>query len=224
MAPDMLISISNLSHDEITRMGNLLQNCESFCRCFPGASAPLSGKHKELIERLTKNFGDYHNSLLTFGKQELIDMADKVSAMSTLHSYMSYRGFEDEELDFLLQFQNPLEVAADYWLDYTQDMNDELGNALDVVFGKNDLVSIDKEDLLASYPLVKDSETLTGNLAEMHEPETSPPKQAAKLSASKTKPSLMERLAEAGAEAKAYNAQRGQNPANITKNNKKEID
>ena len=205
-------------------MGNLLQNCESFCRCFPGASAPLSSKHKELIERLTKNFGDYHNSLLTFGKQELIDMADKVSAMSTLHSYMSYRGFEDEELDFLLQFQNPLEVAADYWLDYTQDMNDELGNALDVVFGKNDLVSIDKEDLLASYPLVKDSETLTGNLAEMHEPETSPPEQVAKLSASKTKPSLMGRLAEADAEAKTYNAQRAQNPANITKNNKKEID
>jgi hypothetical protein len=79
---------------------------------------------------------------LSFGKQEIIDMASKISAMSDVHTFMSFYDFADAELDFLLQFQNPLEVAADNWLDYTQDMSDELGYAMDALFGKHDFMSI----------------------------------------------------------------------------------
>ena len=61
-------------------------------------------------------------------------------------------------------------------------------------------------------------------LAEARKPaEELPPEPTERPPADK-KPSLMGRLAVADAEAKAYNAQRAQNPANTTKKHKKEID
>jgi hypothetical protein len=51
MAPKMLISISNLSYDEMIRMGNLRENCESFCNCFMGGgSEPLRKVEDTLAE------------------------------------------------------------------------------------------------------------------------------------------------------------------------------
>ena len=149
MAPRDLIRITELGHDEIARMGNLLANCESFCICFPSASPDryYNEKHTELTERLNKNLSDYHNSLMAFGKRELIDMAGRISAMSDAHIYMSYHGFSDEELDFFLQFHNPLEVVADAWNEHNNDL-DGIGDIL------HDL-SVDR-DALEDYPLIRD--------------------------------------------------------------------
>jgi hypothetical protein len=206
MAPDMLIRITHLSHDEITRMGNLRANCESFCNCFPNGEMP-EGRHGELITRLEQNHEGYFDSLLGYGKNELIDMADKVSAMSATFSYLNYRGFDDDELDFLLRFQNPLEVVAEGWLDYNQDTHDEMGFAFDAVIRN-------KQDWLDSYPLVDDAQPDT--VAEINKPEPAVQK-------TDKKPSLMGRLAEADAEAKQHNAQMAQTHVNKTKNTKKEI-
>jgi len=212
MAPKMLINISNLSHDEITRMGDLRANCESFCNCFMGGgNEPKSSKEIEFIKRIEKNYTDYQKSLLGFGKQELIDMAGKISATSDAHSYMTHwHGYDEHELDYLLEFQNPLEVLADEWRDRQIDLSD-MSFAMEHIYERSD-------SLLEQYPVIHDSKTPT------IEPETAPPEKAANLFASKAKPSLMGRLAEADAEAKAYNAQRAQSPVNINKNNKKEID
>jgi hypothetical protein len=149
MAPDELISISNLSSDEIERMGNLRANCEAFCDCFPGGGRPHSEKHADFIERVNKNLTDYHDSLEGFGSRELIDMADKIAAMSGVHSYLCYRGFEDDELNFLLQFQNPLEVVADAWYEYNAYSDNEMDFAFDGVVSH-------KQDWLDNYPLMKD--------------------------------------------------------------------
>jgi len=151
MAPDMLISISNLSQDEITFMGNLRENCEAFCNCFPTGDVSFDAPHSELMRRIQGNLLNYHDSLMGFGKRELIDMANKIAAMSDAYNYMSYRGFDDDELDFFLQFQNPLEVAAEGWLDYHADVDDEMGFAMDNIL-------YNKQGWLDSYPLVNDSE------------------------------------------------------------------
>lgn len=149
MAPGELISISNLSHDEITRMGNLRQNCEAFCNCFPGAGEPQSDLHAELIKRVGKNLTDYHSSLMDFGKREIIDMAGKTAAMKDVHDYMTTtHGFDDDEIQFYLQFQNPLEVVADAWLERNAD-NEDLCFTMDFVF--------DQKDALVDYPLMNDS-------------------------------------------------------------------
>ena len=149
MSPKMLIRITHLGQDEIEFMGNLRINCESFCKCFPGGNEPLSAKHSELIERLNQNLGDYHNMLDGFGNRELIEMADKISAMSNAHIYMTGYEFDDSELDFYLQFQNPLEVVADVYCE--NDLGD-LSFALDYV---ND----HRDEFFTSYPLIRDVET-----------------------------------------------------------------
>ena len=87
---------------------------------------------------------------MDFGKQELIEMAGRIAAMSDAYSYLSYHSIEDKELDFLLQFQNPLEVLADCRCDYQVDTCDEMGFALDNIFHH-------KQDWLDNYTLMKDS-------------------------------------------------------------------
>ena len=149
MAPDMLISITHLGQDEIERMGNLRHNCEAFCNCFPGAVVPQSDRHGELLTRLSRNLDDYHKSLMDFGKREIIDMASKISAMSDANTAMSFHGYSDEELDFFLQFQNPLEVVADAWCDRNSDL-DGMGDLIYDLF--------DRQDALMDYPLITDSE------------------------------------------------------------------
>jgi hypothetical protein len=78
-------------------------------------------------------------------------MADKIAAMSDAYNYLCYRGFGDDELGFLLQFQNPLEVVSDGWRLYHEYIDDEMGFALDNILSQ-------KQDWLDSYPQVKDSE------------------------------------------------------------------
>ena len=170
MTPEMLIRITELGHDEITRMGNLLANCEAFCKCFTGA-VPQNEKQAVLLQRLDKNLADYHESLEGFGNQELIDMASKIAAMSDAHSYFSYRGFEDDELDFLLRFQNPLEVMAEGWLDYSTETYNEMSFAFDNVLRH-------KQDWLDSNPLiggVGSSGDTPDNSVEPSEPTNTPP-------------------------------------------------
>lgn len=152
MAPKMLIGISHLGHDEIERMGNLTHNCEAFCNCFMGGGIePQSSRETELVERVEKNYADYQKSLLGFGKRELIDMAGKISAMSDAHSYMTcWHGYDEHELDYLLEFQNPLEVLADEWRERQTDLSD-MSFAMEHIYQESD-------SLLEQYPVVHDSE------------------------------------------------------------------
>jgi len=107
--------------------------------------------HAELTERVEKNLTDYHNSLMGFGKRELINMAGKISTMSDAHSYMTvYHDFSEEELRFYLQFQNPLEVVANTWRDLNIDLSD-MSIAMDYVFER-------RSELTTEYPLICDGD------------------------------------------------------------------
>ncbi|MCL2853277.1 MAG: DUF3848 domain-containing protein [Defluviitaleaceae bacterium] len=163
MAPRMLINITRLGHDEITRLGNLRQNCESFCNSFPGSAHPAVGDYWTLIDRLDKNLADYHTMLMGFDKQTIIDMANKISAMSNVHLYMTSRyHFDEDKLDFFLKFKNPLEVVANAWVDSNIDIGD-------ISFALYDVY--DKQYALEDYPLVGDaSETETAEVSQDHEP------------------------------------------------------
>ena len=193
MAPDTLIRITHLGHDEIAFMGNLRVNCESFCNSFAGP-VPQNEKHAELLARLEQNHEGYFNSLLSFGTRELVEMSEKISAMSGAFSYLNYRGFESDELEFLLSFKNPLEIVAEGWLDYSQDVHDEMGYAFDAVMR-------DKQDWLDSYPLMSD----TG--APERAKAVSPPEKA-EQTAEKPKPkTLAEKMQAATEKVKAQEAQ-----------------
>ena len=164
MAPKMLISITNLDSSEINRMGNLRANCEAFCNCFPSGERP-EGKHGELMERLDKNLTDYHAMLDGFGNRELIEMAEKIAAMSNAHMYMTSCEFYESELDFYLQFQNPLEVVADAYCEHFNDVDDDMSVVVNNVFYR--------KDGLDSYPLMPDAPGLSSNPPEAEQPDMS---------------------------------------------------
>ena len=171
MAPDKLIRITELGHDEITRMGNLLANCEAFCACFTDV-VPQNEKHAQLTERLGKNLMDYHDSLMGFGQHELIEMAGKISAMSDAYCYMTtYYEFNDSELDFYLKFKNPLGIVADMRNEIISDL-DDMGFAMDTIFDQRD-------DYLTYCELIDDTgvtEPVAETLPEKPEQDTAKPK------------------------------------------------
>jgi hypothetical protein len=157
----MLININDMDFDEIERMGNHRENCEAFCESFiGGGELPENPKQITLNERLDGNLSDYHNSLMGYGKQEIIDMAGKISAMSDAHEYLTnWHGFRDGdgELDFYLKLQNPLEVVADAWCKRNEDI-DDMSFVLDDLYRK--------QDALGDYPLMSDIETPTDSVNE----------------------------------------------------------
>jgi hypothetical protein len=110
---------------------------------------PQNSKHAELIERINQNLNDYYNMLEGYRTRELIDMTRKISAMSDAHLYMTGHNFNDSELDFYLQFQNPLEVVADAWCERNADIKD-MRFVLDNIY--------DKQDALVDYPLMTESD------------------------------------------------------------------
>lgn len=104
---------------------------------------------QQLIDRLNKNLSDYHAHLLGFGKQEIIDMAARAAAMADVHMYLTGQyAFNDGESEYLLNFQNPLEVVTDAWEVRIADLSD-----LDFIMRG----VCDQQDAIQDYPLMSDA-------------------------------------------------------------------
>ena len=103
---------------------------------------------QQLIGRITDNYNDYRANLLLKDRQELIDGADKIADTAAVFRHMTDRSYTEQELEYLLKFQNPLEVVTGHWADYelTPDVLDTL--VAD---------TIDRQEDLALYPLSGDA-------------------------------------------------------------------
>ena len=113
-------------------------------------------KKSELLDRIEKNLTDYKESLMSFTKLELIEKSDQIHAMNNAHFYMTYwNGLTNEDIDFFLQFQNPLEIVADAWYDYNTYLGD-MRNSLDALIER-------KDKILADYPLVTNNDVPADN-------------------------------------------------------------
>lgn len=105
----------------------------------------MDALEQELMNRLDQNLADYHAQLLGFEKEQLVEMAGHISAVSDAHYYLTeYHDFDEGEIRYLLRFENPLEVVADEWQRRKEDISD-LDFALRHLF--------DTRDALSDYPL-----------------------------------------------------------------------
>ena len=110
---------------------------------------------EKLIERLNKNYNDYLDLLEDFSKIELIEMASKIHAVSDAHSYMTkWYDFDEYELKFYLQFQNPLEGVANEWRERNVELKD-MCYTLEYLYENSD-------NSLLYYPTIDDIDSLTG--------------------------------------------------------------
>lgn len=107
---------------------------------------------QQLVDRLDKNLADYHAHIMGFDKRSIIEMADRISTVADAHTYaVEHFSFDDEDnVRYLLQFQNPLEVIADGVEQQRQDISD-IGFIMWSIF--------DRRDAEKDYPLMTDPPT-----------------------------------------------------------------
>jgi hypothetical protein len=101
--------------------------------------------HRQLIDRLHKNLNDYHKQLLRFEPWALIDMAGRIAHTGEVHDYLTTRyEFQESEAEYLLRFENPLEMVTDAWEIQREDIAD-----MDFIMH----TLCDRQDALSDYPL-----------------------------------------------------------------------
>jgi hypothetical protein len=192
----------------------------------PAKIADEANLEAALIARVERNYADYRNSLSGFGAGELIEMAAAIHAHSDAWSYMTeYHAYSDEELQFYMQFENPLEIVADKW----QERNIDVG---DVSFTMDFLMEPERQkDTLEAYPRIAAENPAAEPVAEPAvEPveQEDPPKSAPKRAIPPVKPeppkkqSINSQLDGAIEEAQERNAAR--TPQTQQKSKNKEID
>jgi hypothetical protein len=209
MSPDELVRITELDPDAYKKLVSSVAETGVYCEQV--LTDIQNQKTAELVGRVDENFANYNKSLLSFGKAELIEMAGKISATSDAHSFMTvYHGFDDEELAFYLQFQNPLEIVADAWRERTIDLSD-MTFAMNDIFGR-------RGELQDMYPLMSETAVSTDgktpNITDTDHRVKSESKYADTDPASKR--SMSERIAEA---TEKVNAQEPK-PEPVNKNEK----
>jgi hypothetical protein len=130
MPPEQLINITGIDDNKLNGLLASRANAETFCK-----NALLL---QELKDRLTRNFDDYRDSMMELDKDEIISEAGMIAAVTDTHYYLTETyEFEDSEVDYLLLFENPLEVVATKWSDRTA-LLDDFQFALHEVFDKKD--------------------------------------------------------------------------------------
>jgi len=217
MAPASLISLTG---DDIERDGDarseilyqLREDANDFLRGYFG------DMEDDLIMRVEHNYADFTKSLEDFGASEIIEMASAIHAYSDAYSYLvtGYHGFSDDELQFFMRFENPLQVVADAWRERNIDL-DDMSFTIDHIMERQDAV-------LSEYPLAEEPKPPDIAAPDpkpeqppQHEPE---PKQPPL----NKKPSLLDRMAEKKEQVKEYKAQAAQNTIKPSKTNNKERD
>ena len=145
MAPEMLICLPGVEFDELSDILSSYKMASKLAENMLAES--LRNFEEKLVVRVQENYSEFRHSLIGFGAHELIDMAHKIAATSDACEYMTFsHGYSSEELQFYMQFQNPLEVVADAWLERNSDISD-LGFSMDNVYEH-------RNDLLTRYPLI----------------------------------------------------------------------
>ena len=86
---------------------------------------------RKLKERLKANYEAYITELKEKPAGELIEMAPEIAAAGFMYKELSVEGAFGEYAGYLLQFENPLELLQDSWLDNENcDRHEEIGHML----------------------------------------------------------------------------------------------
>lgn len=88
-------------------------------------------KNRKLKERVKANYEAYIQQLKQKSASDLIEMASEIAAAKFIYEELSVEGAFSDYTDYLLQFENPLEVLKDGWLEgQGYDHHEELAHAL----------------------------------------------------------------------------------------------
>ena len=78
-----------------------------------------------LREKLDKNNDAYYKELLQCSPSVLNDRAQEIAANSLAYNELYGGGYSIDHMEYLLRFENPLEVMRDQWLNEQNVSHDE---------------------------------------------------------------------------------------------------
>ena len=82
-------------------------------------------------EKLDRNWNDYLRELDGLSKDVLIGKSDEITAARFVYNELYGGGYPEDYMEYLLCFENPLEVARDQWIsEQSVDFSEELNHAL----------------------------------------------------------------------------------------------
>ncbi|NNJ32886.1 hypothetical protein [Lacrimispora defluvii] len=82
-------------------------------------------------KKLDRNWNDYLRELDGLSKGVLIGKSDEITAARFVYNELYGGGYPEDYMEYLLRFENPLEVARDQWIsEQTVDFSEKLNHAL----------------------------------------------------------------------------------------------
>ena len=77
-------------------------------------SKEVAATRERLIERLNDNLGEYFQTLQGIDGKEIAGFSSEIAVMTEAHYYLTeMHNFHTSELEYLMQFKNPLQLVAD---------------------------------------------------------------------------------------------------------------
>ncbi len=100
-------------------------------------------EREQIIEAFQKKLDEcWNNYMYTLGrysKESLIKMSEEITATRFLYNELHGGGYPEDYMEYLLRFENPLEVARDQWIsEQSVDFSDELNHALGTLMDRGD--------------------------------------------------------------------------------------
>jgi len=119
-------------------------------------SKDVATLREQLIARIDGNLSDYFDTLRSLDGKAITGMSSEISLITEAHFYLSeIYNFHLSDVQYLLQFKNPLEVVADGF--EADGFDNQRSDAMWKIF--------DKQDAFGDYELVNDNST--PNLEEL---------------------------------------------------------
>lgn len=97
---------------------------------------------RQFAVRIRENYEDYLKDWLSQEPEELVSYAEEISATKMLAKALP-ETTSAQNMEYLLRFENPLEVVRDRWMSYNgADITDELEHALRAIRVNADLLDV----------------------------------------------------------------------------------
>lgn len=96
------------------------------------AEKPEQDKHQELVALLGQNLYAYQEKMQGWSRAEIIERCEEIAATMAAYKFMAedYHPTE-EEIDYLLRYDNPLKLLCDYWPECSLYGEDVIENLMD---------------------------------------------------------------------------------------------
>ena len=92
-----------------------------------------------LRKKLDRGMAQYQKEWQQKPASELVELASEIAAVQFVYQELSDGSYSAEYMEYLLRFENPLEVVADQWIsEQTVDFSEELTHALCTLWDKGE--------------------------------------------------------------------------------------